>query len=222
MPLSASYWSRLSTDPTRYPSMRASDEDRNVVFDALGEAYAQGLLTSEEHAERMELAGRIRTLEQIPPLITDVVEAPAQAETPTTDLVTTSGADLAPLDYEFDNWREGLTHDEIEEIDRQATNSFRKSFIVRATSLSIPIALCLVIFFITGYPGMFWPVFILWFALPALFQRLADRKKLMQKERFRLARRKRAQKFGITESAIESRDARAQRRRTTRDGQLEA
>ena len=63
--------------PARKPSdLRASDHDRERVVTVLAEAVADGRLTLEEHAQRVERAYRARTLGELASLTTDLA-APA-------------------------------------------------------------------------------------------------------------------------------------------------
>ncbi|RAA51928.1 hypothetical protein DN479_31525, partial [Burkholderia multivorans] len=71
-------WSRFSADPRAYGQVRASDADRAVVTDVLSEAYALGQIDAGEFDERMETAGRVKTLGEIPDLVSDLVVADAE------------------------------------------------------------------------------------------------------------------------------------------------
>ncbi|SDD53267.1 DUF1707 SHOCT-like domain-containing protein [Auraticoccus monumenti] len=58
---------------TQSGGLRASDADRAKVANVLSTAYAEGRLTHEEHDERLDLAMRARTFEDLVPLTTDLV-----------------------------------------------------------------------------------------------------------------------------------------------------
>jgi hypothetical protein len=58
--------------------LRASDFDRDRVIALLGEAAADGRLTGDEHADRVERAYQARTLGQLAALTTDLVGQEAQ------------------------------------------------------------------------------------------------------------------------------------------------
>jgi hypothetical protein len=63
--------------------LRASDADRERVAELLREAYAEGRLTLDEHAERIEAAYAARTLGELDPLTRDLpAHAPATAPRP--------------------------------------------------------------------------------------------------------------------------------------------
>ncbi|MEU5579935.1 DUF1707 domain-containing protein [Streptomyces huasconensis] len=56
-------------------SLRASDADRDRIADILREAVAEGRLTAEEHAERVEGVYRAKTVGELEPLIADLPAA---------------------------------------------------------------------------------------------------------------------------------------------------
>ncbi len=58
--------------------LRASDSDRDRVISLLGEAAADGRLTANEHAERVERAYQARTLGQLAALTVDLAAPAAQ------------------------------------------------------------------------------------------------------------------------------------------------
>lgn len=71
--------------------LRASDADRTQVATVLSTAFAEGRLTHEEHEERLDLAMRARTFDELIPLTDDLVPLdrslpqPAPANRPTVD-----------------------------------------------------------------------------------------------------------------------------------------
>ncbi|PCG85339.1 hypothetical protein CIB93_14290 [Streptomyces sp. WZ.A104] len=52
--------------------MRASDADRDRIADILREAMAEGRLTADEHAERVDLVYRAKTVGELQPLVRDL------------------------------------------------------------------------------------------------------------------------------------------------------
>ncbi len=68
-------WARFAHDPRdpQVAHLRASDRDRDVVRDVLGEAYAEGRLSAEELDERSDRLSSSRTLGELPPLVDDLV-----------------------------------------------------------------------------------------------------------------------------------------------------
>ncbi|MEV5977953.1 DUF1707 domain-containing protein [Streptomyces sp. NPDC052114] len=63
------------------PALRASDADRDRTADILREALAEGRLTAEEHAERIDGVYRAKTMADLEPLVRDLPAAhgPAHA-----------------------------------------------------------------------------------------------------------------------------------------------
>ncbi|MFJ9056623.1 MULTISPECIES: DUF1707 domain-containing protein [unclassified Streptomyces] len=74
--------------------IRASDADRDRIADILREAVAEGRLTAEEHAERVDLVYRAKTVGELEPLVQDL-PAPGgstrQAGSPYADTTGASG-----------------------------------------------------------------------------------------------------------------------------------
>lgn len=67
-------WTRFTEDP-RNPSrrsLRASDADRAVAAEALGDAYADGRLTREEYDERSAVVSSAKTLGELHTQLADL------------------------------------------------------------------------------------------------------------------------------------------------------
>jgi hypothetical protein len=62
--------------------LRASDADRDRIADILREALAEGRLTAEEHAERVEEVYRAKTVGQLEPLVQDLPAAHERRQGP--------------------------------------------------------------------------------------------------------------------------------------------
>ncbi|MFD9129876.1 DUF1707 domain-containing protein [Kitasatospora sp. NPDC059571] len=62
--------------PVAETDLRAADADREKVADLLRDAYAEGRLTMEEHAERIEAAYRAKTFGELAPLTRDLPAHP--------------------------------------------------------------------------------------------------------------------------------------------------
>ncbi|MCD0450839.1 DUF1707 domain-containing protein [Actinocorallia sp. API 0066] len=65
-------------DLEKKPDLRASDADRDAVAGLLGEALAEGRLTPEEHAERLDLLYAAKTYADLEPLTADLPSHGAQ------------------------------------------------------------------------------------------------------------------------------------------------
>lgn len=65
--------------------MRASDSDRDRVAEQLREALAEGRLTAEEHAERLDAVYQAKTYAELAPIVEDLLyhrrRAPARGRT---------------------------------------------------------------------------------------------------------------------------------------------
>ncbi|MER5616523.1 DUF1707 domain-containing protein [Streptomyces sp. NPDC056004] len=64
--------------PVEPAGIRASDADRDRIADILREAMAEGRLTADEHAERVDAVYRAKTVGELEPLVRDL-PAPAGA-----------------------------------------------------------------------------------------------------------------------------------------------
>ncbi|WP_344957976.1 DUF1707 SHOCT-like domain-containing protein [Actinomadura miaoliensis] len=70
-------------DATADPAlMRASDADRDRIADLLREALAEGRITAEEHAERIDAVYRAKTYAELVPLVSDIPGAAERAPVP--------------------------------------------------------------------------------------------------------------------------------------------
>ncbi|GLZ10616.1 hypothetical protein Acsp04_08510 [Actinomadura sp. NBRC 104425] len=82
--------------------MRASDADRDRIADLLREALAEGRITPEEHAERIDAAYRAKTYAELTPLVSDIpgaagkAPAPPDAAQPRVNLRKQTAAHAAP------------------------------------------------------------------------------------------------------------------------------
>ncbi|MFF9506440.1 DUF1707 domain-containing protein [Streptomyces sp. NPDC014724] len=64
-----------SAAPAEPAGIRASDADRDRIADILREALAEGRLTAEEHAERVDSVYRAKTVGELEPLVRDLPAA---------------------------------------------------------------------------------------------------------------------------------------------------
>lgn len=89
----------IDVGPAVGGDLRASDADRNQVMELLSAAYAEGRLTHDEHAERIELAATARTFDDLIPLTRDLVPvgAPLPAQAPAPVPGTVVGGASGPL-----------------------------------------------------------------------------------------------------------------------------
>lgn len=69
----------MSIEPERVPpgGIRAADKDRDAVMQILHEAFSEGRITSEEHAERTDAALNSKTYDDLFKLTADLIPQPA-------------------------------------------------------------------------------------------------------------------------------------------------
>lgn len=92
-----SFWSTFRLDPRlpRNAPLRASDADREVVRNVLGDAFADGRLTREEYDDRLTRLFETRTLGDLPALVDDLVDPEdPPAEPRTAAVVPRPGAEI--------------------------------------------------------------------------------------------------------------------------------
>ena len=66
-------WSRFRLDPRLHTRLRAADEDRDIVRECLGEAFADGRLDRDEFDERLAAVGEARLLGDLLDSLSDLV-----------------------------------------------------------------------------------------------------------------------------------------------------
>lgn len=66
----------MTADAHRLDALRCADQDREVVAQVLNNAYAEGRLTFDEHADRITQAYDAKTFGQLNVLTTDLVAMP--------------------------------------------------------------------------------------------------------------------------------------------------
>jgi len=93
---SSAFWASFPHDPRdpAHAPLRASDQDRDLVQQALAEGYAEGRLDREEYDERSAAASAARTLGDLPPLVADLVPAPTPRRDPRTELALATPGEL--------------------------------------------------------------------------------------------------------------------------------
>ena len=89
----------MSLQPHRLDHLRCADQDRELVAQVLNNAYADGRLTFDEHADRIARAYDARTFGDLSPLTTDLVHQPRPAGQPTPQPVTAPRTPALPTDF---------------------------------------------------------------------------------------------------------------------------
>ena len=132
-------WTRFAHDPRRpeHAQLRASDRDRDVIRDVLGDALADGRLTMAELEERTDRLGATKTLGDLPALIRDLVPETSR-ELSRVERLATPEARRAEAERRYRSER------------RNALQGFL-----------YPTLICLAIWAATDFGGFFWPAFVM-------------------------------------------------------------
>jgi hypothetical protein len=147
--------------------MRASDADRDIVFGALAEAYAEGRLDREEYDERTDTVHGAKTLGELPGLLDDLV--------PHTAIVPLGSAALAS-------------------VEEQAVARWEKSRREAFMGFLIPSLVCWVIWSATMFGGFMWPLFPTVATAIPLLRTLVQRKDIIESnQRYIVRSQERAQ-----------------------------
>lgn len=135
-----SLWERFAQDPRsrEYAGLRAAHADREIVLQALGEAYAEGRLDADEFEERCDATQTARTLGDLPPLLADLV--PEQ-----TPRAGTSGRALATPDA----------------IQKRAVEKWEAQRREALWSFIAPSLICWAIWSVVMFGGFPWPLFVM-------------------------------------------------------------
>jgi uncharacterized protein DUF1707 len=165
-------WETFSTDPRRPESalLRASDLDRDVVLGVLADAYADGRITSDEHAERATTATAAKTLGDLPPLIADLVPVHAPPPGGALDVLGSDRLEARAVEH----WR------------RQRTDTLSGWLLISMV--------CWTVWYLASYrhnaaAGFPWPVFPTVFIGLRAIQVVTRREEIVAHERRRLERR---------------------------------
>lgn len=191
MPLDAGVWADFSADPHREPELRASDADRGVLFDALGEAFAAGLLDPEEYDERLDAAGAARTLGDVVPILKDVV-APSPKLPDGTEMDAHTARALARL---TPDGKEMPTTPEA--IDAAAKEYYSARVRREAYGLLAgPVGICLAIWTFSSVASgtfiFFWPLFVILGVGTGFVSTIARKDAIIAERRAKLTKQARA------------------------------
>ncbi len=171
--------------------MRASDADRDVVLQALGEAYAEGRIDADEFDERTSGVQDARTLGELPPFLTDLVPA---ADAPPT-LAHTALPPLTP-----------------ERVESEAVARWEKSRREALTMWVFVSVVCWVIYLATSLgSGLYhpWPIYpMVGTSLPLIGTTLQRKDMIEQNKRRIVAKHEKAVAKAQKKAALERRQLR--------------
>ncbi|MGH3425682.1 MAG: DUF1707 SHOCT-like domain-containing protein [Nocardioidaceae bacterium] len=149
--------------------LRASDRDRDVVVEILGEAYADGRLDREEFDARAGAVSAAKLLGDLPPLVEDLVARDGAAEAP----VVSSPADLR--EQATQAWRRDL---------RNAVGGWAGPSVI-TTGVWGALAVS------TQDPSFFWPVFVILGTGINVARTVFSKQEIIERKREKLAHRQR-------------------------------
>ncbi|MDO5676112.1 MAG: DUF1707 domain-containing protein [Propionibacteriaceae bacterium] len=86
----------MSTEQSRLHELRCADQDRELVAQLLNNAYADGRLTFDEHADRIAKAYDAKTFGELTPLTTDLVAPQPRPVVGPYPLASPSSIDAGP------------------------------------------------------------------------------------------------------------------------------
>jgi hypothetical protein len=165
------FWSSFGRDP-RVPDnqgLRAGDRDRDVVREAIADAYAEGRLTQDEMDARLTSVLEARLLGDLPPIVADLM--PAQE--------TSSRQSLALLNEQ--------------EIDRRAQLRYREQRRQALAGALVPSLICLTIWIwsmvSTGGLIFPWPIFVILGTGGYLARLVFGRESAIEEEREKLRKK---------------------------------
>jgi hypothetical protein len=163
-------WARFEHDP-RSPQaarLRASDKDRDVALEALGEAFAEGRLDHSEYDERATAVTTAKVLGDVVPQLDDLVP-----DTPEGALVSRAGG--GPV-----------ARTDIREQAIAKWASDRREALMGFVGLSV---LLWTIWAITMPGGFIWPIFPTGFAFMNLLRTVVQKQDIIADHEKRLIKR---------------------------------
>lgn len=211
-------WSRFRLNPRLHTRLRAADEDRDIVRECLGDAFADGRLDRDELDERLAAVGDARLLGDLLGSLSDLVlDAhpidPGSDEAKTLSANSSPGTGIARPGMDRTDAASGgsgalarETHSDplspplpqtYEEIDVAAREHYTK--LVRASLSSfvgasaITALVWLVVGLFSGGFSLFWPIFVMLGTGINVISTISSRRRTIEDRRRKLTRRVRKQ-----------------------------
>lgn len=171
----ASTWALFTHDPRvkANAGLRAGDADREVVLRVLGDAYADGRLSRDEHDDRASRVAAARTFGDLRPILADLV--------PTTPAVVSAGSELV-----------NARPEDLQRMAVREWESDRRSAILAFIG---PTLICWAVWVATAFgdggfePYFPWPLIVMAATGFHLVRTLVSREELVRAEHQRLQRR---------------------------------
>ncbi|KRF36129.1 DUF1707 SHOCT-like domain-containing protein [Nocardioides sp. Soil805] len=166
--MASSSWDRFEHDPRSADAagLRASDRDRDVALEVLGEAYADGRLAREEYDDRAAAVVSAKTLGELPPQLEDLVPA---AGLPVPDRGT-----LQPAS----------------DLHRQAVDRWARDRREAVTGLLTVSLICWTIWAVVMFGGFPWPVFPMVAQAAVLLRTQLQKQDIVERHERRLLRKR--------------------------------
>ncbi|GAA4516775.1 DUF1707 SHOCT-like domain-containing protein [Brevibacterium yomogidense] len=181
-------WSRFRLDPRRHTSLRASDEDRDVVRECLGEAYADGRLDRSEFDDRLTAVDGSRFLgDLLEPLSDLVLDAHPADPASEPEAARTALEPLEPPPPSTPSEIEAAARAHHAKVFRASLSSF-----VGASAITTLIWLATGLFS-GGFAG-FWPIFVMLGTGIGVISTASRRSQIIEERRRALTRQAREYK----------------------------
>ena len=165
------FWSSFGRDP-RVPDnqgLRAGDRDRDVVREAITEAYAEGRLTQDEMEARLTSVLQARLLGDLPPIVADLMPSQEAAS------------------------RHSLALAGEQEIERRALIRYQERRRQALTGMLVPSLICLTIWIwsmVNSGELIFpWPIFVILGTGGYLWRLVLGRESAIEEEREKLRKK---------------------------------
>ena len=165
------FWSSFGRDPRVRDNqgLRAGDRDRDIVREAITEAYAEGRLTRDEMDARLTSVLEARLLGDLPPIVADLMPAQEIAS------------------------RQSLALANEQEIDRRAQLRYRDQRRQALAGMLVPSLICLTIWIwsmvSTGDWVFPWPIFVILGTGGYLMRLVFGRESAIEEEREKLRKK---------------------------------
>jgi len=165
------FWASFGRDPRVRDNqgLRAGDRDRDIVREAITEAYAEGRLTQDEMDTRLTQVFEARLLGDLPPIVADLM--------PTQETAS----------------RQALALASEQEVERQALIHYRERRRQALAGMLVPSLICLTIWIwsmvSTGGLIFPWPIFVILGTGGYLSRLVFGRESAIEEERERLRKK---------------------------------
>ena len=176
------FWASFGRDPRVRDNqgLRAGDRDRDIVREAVTDAYAEGRLTQDELDTRLTQVLEARLLGDLPPIVVDLMPTQEKAS------------------------RQSLALASEQEIERQALIRYRERRRQALAGMLVPSLICLTIWIwsmvSSGGPIFPWPIFVILGTGGYLSRLVFGKESAIEEERERLRKKQARSLTGQAES----------------------